>query len=466
VVASLRAEAEAAAAALHALGAAGQALDERAKQAQARLAAAGDLALPMQRVAAELAAVRPEALVEAGAALTRAADTLARQLAAGEDQAWRLGQGVSGLEEAAARLDAAAAGAAAATMALRGEAEAGLRQLVAAAPSGAPLQAAARELADAAAVLARDAAAPRHDPLPVLQEAAEVLKREADNVADRNSLLLPTAVQLEALTRELAQAAAVIARDAATPPHDPLPTVLRAVEALRDEATEAVRRIESAAMDGAEILAEAPATLRAVAEATGTALAGSMEDAAGRLIALAETGFAAAQRSAMADAARATEMLAGVRDQVAQEAAQAGMELARGAAVLEAAAGDLGRVASEIEAGSGSLLKLVATNAAPPARDASPDTAAHSALSMIAELPPALRATLARLGEVDDDVRALLLDAEALAMEATAGAAPMPAAVQAHTPALLDSLDATIGRLRSVATALALAGDAAASGGD
>jgi hypothetical protein len=78
--------------------------------------------------------------------------------------------------------------------------------------------------------------------------------------------------------------------------------------------------------------------------------------------------------------------------------------------------------------------------------------------------PPALSATLASLSGVESETARLLAEAESLAERAAAGVSghwPTPMLHQA--PAVLDTLDQAIRRLRSAATAIALATDSAAS---
>ena len=78
--------------------------------------------------------------------------------------------------------------------------------------------------------------------------------------------------------------------------------------------------------------------------------------------------------------------------------------------------------------------------------------------------PPALSATLASLSGVESETARLLAEAEGLAERAAAGTPghwPTPMLHQA--PAVLDTLDQAIRRLRSAATAIALATDSAAS---
>lgn len=78
--------------------------------------------------------------------------------------------------------------------------------------------------------------------------------------------------------------------------------------------------------------------------------------------------------------------------------------------------------------------------------------------------PPALSATLASLSGVESETARLLAEAESLAERAAAGTPghwPTPMLHQA--PAVLDTLDQAIRRLRSAATAIALATDSAAS---
>jgi hypothetical protein len=78
--------------------------------------------------------------------------------------------------------------------------------------------------------------------------------------------------------------------------------------------------------------------------------------------------------------------------------------------------------------------------------------------------PPALSATLASLSGVESETARLLAEAEILAERAAAGTPghwPTPMLHQA--PAVLDTLDQAIRRLRSAATAIALATDSAAS---
>jgi hypothetical protein len=284
-----------------------------------------------------------------------------------------------------------------------------------------------------------------------------MLRREAEEAARLIATSLPSTAPLDMAARELADAAAALARQAVEPRPDPLPAIAAAAATLRDDAAAAVRRIEAASRSGGELLAEAPALLREAAEA----IAATAAEAASRIAGLAESEAAAAQRAAVQAAGEAAAALLQAGTRVANDAEAAGARLARGAAVLEDAARDLARIAEEAEAGSSALRQMAEQQAASHAQPCAPGTAAHAALSGIEAAPPVLRATLARLGEVDGEVRALLAEAETLAVQATEAAAPMPEAVQAHTPALLDSLEATIGRLRSVATALALAGDAA-----
>ncbi len=72
----------------------------------------------------------------------------------------------------------------------------------------------------------------------------------------------------------------------------------------------------------------------------------------------------------------------------------------------------------------------------------------------------ALGATLQHLGGVEQAAVLLLQQAEALAEAVLDGRAPeLPGVLAERTPSLLAGLDATIGRLRSAATALALASD-------
>jgi hypothetical protein len=78
--------------------------------------------------------------------------------------------------------------------------------------------------------------------------------------------------------------------------------------------------------------------------------------------------------------------------------------------------------------------------------------------------PPALSATLASLSGVESETTRLLAEAESLAEKAAAGVAGHgPTPMLHQTPAVLDMLDQAIRRLRSAATAIALATDSAAS---
>jgi len=161
-------------------------------------------------------------------------------------------------------------------------------------------------------------------------------------------------------------------------------------------------------------------------------------------------GMAAEER------ARAGESFATLAERLAAAASLSGERLAEGAAALEAAAQSL-RAQLDLPAAPVSLI---------PPRLPAPltDTAAGRLLEEIADLPApdSLHAALLHFGAVEDEVAALLEAAEALAEESS-GSDPLalPTAVARHTPALLDSLGQAIERLEAVATALAVAGDAA-----
>ena len=161
-------------------------------------------------------------------------------------------------------------------------------------------------------------------------------------------------------------------------------------------------------------------------------------------------GMAAEER------ARAGESFATLAERLTAAASLSGERLAEGAAALEAAAQSL-RAQLDLPAAPVSLI---------PPRLPAPltDTAAGRLLEEIADLPApdSLHAALLHFGAVEDEVAALLEAAEALAEESS-GSDPLalPTAVARHTPALLDSLGQAIERLEAVATALAVAGDAA-----
>ena len=87
-----------------------------------------------------------------------------------------------------------------------------------------------------------------------------------------------------------------------------------------------------------------------------------------------------------------------------------------------------------------------------------PGTRPETAIA--AEPVAGLAATLRHLGGVADDTELLLRQAEALAETVLAGQAPgLPPLLASRAPALLAQVETTIHRLRSVATALALASD-------
>jgi len=76
--------------------------------------------------------------------------------------------------------------------------------------------------------------------------------------------------------------------------------------------------------------------------------------------------------------------------------------------------------------------------------------------------PAALDATLLHLGSVEREASLLTQQAEALAEAVLTGKAPsLPPLLAGRAPVLLSGIDATIQRLHSVATSLALASDGA-----
>ncbi len=105
-----------------------------------------------------------------------------------------------------------------------------------------------------------------------------------------------------------------------------------------------------------------------------------------------------------------------------------------------------------------------------PAADAAPTAATNSAARaganrpfavLAADSPPdALAATLSRLNDVSCQTETLLRQTEVLAEAVINGRAPgLPPLLADRTPVLLAGIEATTGRLRSVATALALVSD-------
>ncbi|MCQ4161680.1 hypothetical protein NON00_17335 [Roseomonas sp. GC11] len=78
-------------------------------------------------------------------------------------------------------------------------------------------------------------------------------------------------------------------------------------------------------------------------------------------------------------------------------------------------------------------------------------------------LPPTARATLEHLGGVEANATQLLAEAEALARQSMLAGTGLPSSLASRTPELLRAVEDSIRRLNSAATALALAGDNAAT---
>lgn len=110
---------------------------------------------------------------------------------------------------------------------------------------------------------------------------------------------------------------------------------------------------------------------------------------------------------------------------------------------------------SQVEAAAVAVVEAAANERMRPANPANEDSDGT---------PEQLAATLRRFDELDDQSRGLLQQAEALAEAVLAGRAPdLPSLLADRTPALLAGIEAATRRLRSVATALALASDGAAT---
>jgi hypothetical protein len=123
-----------------------------------------------------------------------------------------------------------------------------------------------------------------------------------------------------------------------------------------------------------------------------------------------------------------------------------------------------------VEAAAAAVSEAAAEQPASPAADAAPmaegnrgaRTVTRSPFAALTEdsPPDALAATLSRLDDVSCQTETLLRQTEVLAEAVISGRAPgLPPLLADRAPVLLAGIEATTGRLRSVATALALVSD-------
>lgn len=234
-----------------------------------------------------------------------------------------------------------------------------------------------------------------------------------------------------------------------------------------DEATSALGERLAGALQGTEsqsaALGDVAASLAAVAERLGGLADASPQehmqsvllDAVGRLESvtsrLAELDTLSARLERVVGGERAAEM-----DEPAATLAGLSADIGESVRRVEAALADhdgiwptLQTSISQVQAAAVAVVKAAATERAKPAFDE-------------AGAPAALATTLRHLQELDGQAQALVQQTEALAEAVLGGRAPgLPALLADRTPGLLTGIEATTRRLRSIATALALASDGA-----
>jgi hypothetical protein len=441
------AQAAAVAQSLDAAGLGSAAATRQLEQQTSALVASTEAAATRIKTVADEAGTAFAGLSELGTGLSETAlvlrrdvvalDGAGRQLAlSGQAMAVRLTDDAARSEALLRALPKAMAGLSAATSTLQGDAgaleQAGRRLAAAGDVTAAAVGSAMAQAATVAQTLdasGRDAVAATLR----LQQQTVSLQATTDIAATR---IAGAADHAGALA---AEAAVVLARESAAldAAGQRVSTLPAATAALVDAAASMGSRteaLEDAARRIANVSGEAVAAI-------GDTLAQSAHVAQALDVSGREAGAAArrlqhqseAVQSATAEAAAQFERLGGLPDKFREAAARLEAAIARqdGASVTLQAA--ISRV--------------------------------HGAFEAVAQAQEqdAVAATLHHLGGVEQAALLLLQQAEALAEAVLGGRAPeLPALLAERTPGLLAGLDTTIGRLRSAATALATASDAAA----